>query len=94
MFEIIKSKEKQEDVNNIIEEHTNYLSIGISNLIHIFEPDAICIGGSFTYYATLFMDKLKEKIQNNFKNRTIPDIITAKFENDAGVIGASMLTSN
>lgn len=94
MFEIIESKQKQEDVNKIIDEYINYLSIGISNLINIFEPDAICIGGSFTYYAPIFMEKLKEKVQNNFKNRTIPDIITAKYENDAGIIGASMLTSN
>lgn len=94
MFRIIESKEKQEEVNNIIDRYTTYLCIGISNLINIFEPDAICIGGSFTYYAPIFMEKLKEKIQNNFKNRSIPDIITAKFENDAGIIGASMLKSN
>jgi len=94
MFEILESKQKREETNKIIENYTTYLSIGISNLINIFESDAICIGGSFTYYAPIFMDKLKEKIQNNFKERTIPDIILAKFENDAGIIGASMLSSN
>ena len=40
------------------------------------------------------MDKLKERIQSKFKNRTIPDIIIASFENDAGIIGASMLEEN
>ena len=40
------------------------------------------------------MDKLKQKIQENFIERDIPDLITAKFENDAGIIGASMLESN
>ena len=94
MFEIIQSKEKEEAVDKIIDEYINYLSIGISNLINIFEPDAICIGGSFVYYAPIFIEKLREKVQNNFKNRTIPNIITAKYENDAGIIGASMLTSN
>lgn len=94
MFEIIERKEKQEEVNKIIEEYIYYLSVGIGNLINIFEPDAICIGGSFTYYAPIFMGKLREKVQKNFNNRTIPDIITAKYENDAGIIGASMLTFN
>lgn len=94
VLEIINKKEKEEEVNKIIEEYIDYLSLGISNLIRIFEPDAICIGGSFTYYAPIFMDKLKEKIQNNFKNINIPDIVIAKFENDAGIIGASMITSN
>jgi len=94
VFEIIELQEKQEKVNQIIEDYTDYLAIGLINIINIFEPDAICIGGSFTYYATIFMDKLKEKIQQNFKGRDIPNIITAKFENDAGIIGASMLESN
>lgn len=93
-FEIIESKEKSEEVNKIIDNYTNCLAIGISNLINVFEPDAICIGGSFTYYAPIFMEKLKQKIKGNFKERTIPEILIAKFENDAGIIGASMLTSN
>jgi len=93
-FEIIESKQKQEEVNRIIENYVEYLSIGVTNIIKIFEPDAICIGGSFTYYAPIFMDKLKQKLVANFKGREIPEILTAKFENDAGIIGASMLQSN
>ena len=94
MFEIIKSNEKQDEVNKIINNYLNYLSIGISNLINIFEPDAICIGGSFSYYAPIFMEKLKEKVQEKFKNREIPDLLVAKYANDAGIIGAAMLESN
>ena len=94
MFEIIESKEKEHEVNQIIDSYVSYLTIGVCNLINIFEPDAICIGGSFTYYAPIFMEKLKAKVRNNFKGRTIPDILIAKFENDAGIIGASMLESN
>lgn len=94
VFEILRLKEKQEEVENIIEDYINYLETGITNLINIFEPDAISIGGSFTYYAPIFMDKLKQRLQSKFKNRIIPDIITATFENDAGIIGASMLEEN
>lgn len=94
MFEIIESKEKQEEVQNIINEYIEYLSIGLTNLINIFEPDAISIGGSFAYYAPIFMEKLNNRLKQNFKNRDIPEIVTAKFENDAGIIGASMLECN
>ena len=93
-FEIIESKQKEEIVNRIIEQYIDYLSTGIANIINIFEPDAICIGGSFTYYAPIFMDKLKQKLGLIFKGREIPEILTAKFENDAGIIGASMLECN
>lgn len=91
VFEIIKSKEKEEQVNKIIDEYIEYLSIGLTNVINIFEPDAISIGGSFAYYAPIFIDKLKSKIQQNFKNRNIPEILVAKYQNDAGIIGASMI---
>ena len=94
MFEIIETKEKQKEVNEIIEEYTDYLSVGLINLINIFEPDAICIGGSFAYYAPIFIDKVREKIQKRYYNRDIPDLLIAKYANDAGIIGASMLQSN
>ena len=94
MFEIVESKEKQKEVEEIIDNYLNYLSIGLINIINIFEPDAICIGGSFALYTPIFMDKLKQKLEQNFKNKQIPEILTAKYENDAGMIGASMLTSN
>ena len=94
MFEIIETKEKQKEVNQIIEEYTDYVSVGLISLINIFEPDAICIGGSFAYYAPIFMDKIKQRIKKRFPNREIPDLLIAKYENDAGIIGASMLESN
>ena len=93
-FELLNLKEKEEKVKEIIEEYIDYLEVGIINLINIFEPDAISIGGSFTYYAPVFIDKLKQRLQSKFLNRTIPDIIIASFENDAGIIGASMLEEN
>ena len=94
MFDIIKTKEKEKEVNQIIEEYTDYVSVGLISLINIFEPDAICIGGSFAYDAPIFMDKIKQKIKKRFPNREIPDLLIAKYENDAGIIGASMLESN
>lgn len=94
LFEIIKSGEKQVGLNEIIDRYVTYLSIGITNLISIFEPDSICIGGSFAYYAPILMDSLKKKVKYNFEGRAIPDLLVAKYANDAGIIGASMLKSN
>ena len=91
LFEFIKENKKIDELNKIIDEYINYLSIGIGNLIRIFEPDAIGIGGSFSYYQSIFMDKLKTKLQKDFPGRTLPDILIAKYENDAGVIGSTMI---
>ena len=87
-------KEKINEMNQIIDEYIEYLGIGLSNLINIFEPDAICIGGSFVHYERIFMKKLENNLKSKFENRDIPKILLAKYGNDAGIVGAAMLKSN
>lgn len=94
IIQLIENKDKQDKINKIIDEYIDYLALGLSNLIRILEPDAICIGGSFVYYQEIFMEKLKNKLKQNFEYRDIPEIIVAQYGNDAGIIGASMLESN
>lgn len=94
VFQLMKDKKNQEKINKIIDEYIDYLALGLSNLIRILEPDVICIGGSFVYYQEIFMEKLKDKLRQNFAYRDIPEIVVARYGNDAGIIGASMLESN
>lgn len=81
-------------INKVIEEYIDNLSTGISNLINIFESEAVVIGGSFVFYEEIFMNKLKEKILNNsllFNQRKEIIIQTAILGNDAGLIGSTLL---
>lgn len=77
-----------------IEKWLNYLKIGIGNLIDIFEPEAICFGGSFTHYEeNKLLERLIEKMNetdSTFTTSKRPDMMFAKFKNDAGVIGATL----
>lgn len=78
-------------ISDIIEEYVQDLAIGISNLINIFEPDCIAIGGGFARYDYMLLDKLKDKIINSnllFNKRHSIEIKTAKLGNDAGIVGA------
>lgn len=82
------------EVQKIINEYVENLSIGISNLINIFEPEIIVIGGSFTYYQSILLEPLKEKILKDnllFNKRENLNIVAAKLFNDAGIIGAGNL---
>lgn len=83
-----------ENIRKVIEEYTENLSIGISNLVNIFEPDIIGIGGSFAYFEEFLLEKLKEKMLSGnllFNKRDDIIIKSAILANDAGIIGASML---
>ena len=82
------------DILNIIDEYTIDLSIGISNLVNIFEPQAIGIGGSFTHFGDILLSELKHKILGGnllFNKREDIIINTAELQNDAGMIGATLI---
>ncbi len=77
-------------LNNYVED----LSIGISNIINIFEPEVICIGGSFAEYKDILYEPLKNTLINGnllFNKRCDIIIKLAKLKNDAGIIGATLI---
>lgn len=91
LLDIIRKNGEDEKIKRIIDEYIEYLSIGISNLINIFEPDAVGIGGSFVYFADVLLEKLKNNIQKKqylFNKRENLIIIPAALGNDAGIIGS------
>ncbi|MGN1351418.1 MAG: ROK family protein [Clostridia bacterium] len=92
--EILLNMSKNEKVQRIIEEYIDNLSIGLANLINIFEPEVISIGGSFVYYKEQLIDMITLKIKNEnllFNDRSIPKIVTAKLKNDAGIVGSVVI---
>ena len=83
--------ENYQKIENVVSEFIENLSIGITNLINIFEPEAIGIGGSFVFFEDVFLERLKNKLLepgNLFNERENINIETAILGNDAGIIGA------
>ena len=83
-----------EKIEEVVEQFIEDLSIGICNLIDIFEPEIVVLGGSFSYYeGNPVYDRLVEKISqknSRFNNMAMPKIELAKLKNDAGIIGATI----
>lgn len=89
LYNFIVKNEKEEKMQNIINEYINNLAIGIANLVNIFQPEVVCLGGSFAYYESLFLNKLEQVLlQYLFSNNIVPKLLIAKNKNDAGIIGA------
>lgn len=85
-----KVNEKNQEVNKYIDEYIENLIIGISNIVNILSPEAICIGGSFVYYEEILYTRLLEKMNLKKFNGNKPKILLAKMKNDAGMIGSCL----
>ena len=91
LLDMIRKNGEEPKIKNVVDEYIEYLSIGVSNLINIFEPEAVGIGGSFVYFSDVLLEKLKNNIQNKkylFNQREELIIIPAALGNDAGIIGS------
>ncbi len=89
--ELLTDKSYQKEIEEIIDEYIEDLSIGLANLINIFEPEVISIGGGFVHFKDILLEKLVNKLNKEdmlFNNQAVPKIITAKLKNDAGIVGS------
>lgn len=93
LLEILKERKQEEAVKNMVNEYLDDLIVGISNIIDIFEPEAICLGGSFVYFEEVLYEELIKKYYEKryvFNKQNIPDLKLAILGNDAGIIGAPL----
>lgn len=80
----------EKTVNDFIEN----LGVGIGNLINLFEPEAIVIGGSFVYFEDVLLERLKNILIYKpyiFNKRKEIIIKPAVLGNDAGIIGSTLI---
>lgn len=78
----------------VIKNYVEYLACGIVNVINIFQPDVLCIGGGVSRQGENLLAPVraiveKERITKHNDKQTI--ICAATLGNDAGIIGAACL---
>ena len=77
----------------VVDDFIDNLAVGISNVINVFQPSVLCIGGGVSSQGDALMIPLRDRVERySFgfaEGRT--KLYTAKFKNDAGIIGASLL---
>ena len=98
LLEIVRRNNPNNDnyevIENVVSEYIENLTIGLVNIIDIFEPEIIGIGGSFAYFEDVFLQRLQKKIDEENAKRTARGHIaikTAVLGNDAGMIGATLI---
>ncbi len=77
-------------VYSLLEWYVDMQAEGITNLIHIINPEKIIIGGKITLLGEIFLDRLKQKIKEKAMTPFIEDvdISFSSIEKESGILGA------
>jgi len=77
----------------VVEKYCKYLAIGLTNIINIFQPEVLCLGGGVANEGQSLIDMLMPFIEQERYSKDIPQTVIkpAVLGNDAGIIGAAML---
>lgn len=79
---------------SVLDNYTTYLAEGFANIINIFGPDYLCIGGGISAAGDALLEPVRLKtyervFAKNAKKNT--QIVLARLGNDAGILGAALL---
>jgi glucokinase len=79
----------------VIDRYIDYLADGLANMVNIFQPNVIAIGGGVSKEGENLLAPLREKM----KGRTYcaeglesTRLVTAQMGNDAGIVGAALIS--
>lgn len=78
----------------VVNTYLHYLAQGLSNIINIFQPEVLTIGGGISGEGQSLVEALLPEIRKEVYGQGIvasPDIRIASLKNDAGIIGGAVL---
>lgn len=78
----------------LVKDYVMHLADGITDLVNIFRPDIVVIGGGVCAQGEKLTGPLNRYLRENCfggTNAYIPEVVTAKNGNNAGMIGAAGL---
>lgn len=87
--ELFENAQTDLAAKKVVEEFTADLALVISSLQAAFDMEMVIIGGGVSEAASLWMDSLQRQLTSVLLNPL--DIEVARFENDAGILGAALL---
>jgi glucokinase len=83
-----------EAAKEVVDTYVDYLATGIGNVINIFQPEVLSLGGGVSGEGQYLLDMLIPKVRAEQYGGglvQLTDIRIAKLGNDAGIVGAAVL---
>lgn len=87
------AKEGDADASMLFDNYITHLCVGLVNLINLYDPEIIALGGGVSHAGEFLLDAVRAKLPSMVFYKTMPyaRIELARLGNDAGIIGAAML---
>ncbi len=83
-----------EAASQVVENYVHYVACGLINVINIFQPEVLCIGGGICKEGETLLKPIREYIFQERYSKFCEQqtrLCVAELGNDAGVIGAACL---
>jgi glucokinase len=80
--------------NEVVKDYIEYVAAGIANLITLFRPQMVIIGGGISEEGDYLLGPLRKSAGSRIYAADIlsmPPLVKARLGNDAGIIGAALL---
>lgn len=89
---IIKAYNSGDDyIRNVIQKASGYMGIAITNMVNVFDPQLIVIGGEMAAYEEEIISKIRETVNQKVWKHSNVEIIASEFSIDAAAIGAASM---
>ena len=78
----------------VVDTYIKYVAAGLTNLINIFQPEILCIGGGICNEGETLLRPLRRYVESerySIYSEVQTKLMKAELGNDAGVIGAAIL---
>lgn len=76
----------------VIDQYAEYVAIGMTNLIHILNPESIVVGGAITAQGDFLFDRIRAQAERQMMPAYAPvRIVPAALGEQAGLAGAAKL---
>ncbi len=95
VFDLARNGDK--DAARIRDMWIEEVSIGLVDVINIFQPDELVIGGAISKEGSVLLDPITDYVDKNaFSSDKIgrPKLVISRVGGDAGIIGAALLYKN
>mgnify|MGYP003296295669 CR=1 FL=1 len=79
----------------VVDNYIRYIAIGTTDIVNIFQPEMICFGGGICNEGETLLAPLREyvaKWRYSKMQEKQTEICRATLGNDAGIIGAALVT--